>query len=72
MVEYIHSCYGHVNYNTILSIVYTHHEVAWVCKMGQEIKKDGVQYRVAASRSSPTSAQRRTWTPRVGPGSSPS
>ena len=40
--EYIHADYGHVNYNTIPSVVYTHPEVAWVGKTEQE----GVRYRV--------------------------
>ncbi len=45
-VEYIQSGHGHVNYNTIPSVVYTHPEVAWVGKTEQELKKDGVQYKV--------------------------
>ena len=44
--EYIHSGHGHVNYGTIPSVVYTHPEVAWVGKTEQELKKDGVQYKV--------------------------
>jgi dihydrolipoamide dehydrogenase len=45
-VEYIHSGHGHVNYNTIPSVVYTHPEVAWVGKMEQDLKKVGVRYKV--------------------------
>ncbi|KAI9431207.1 dihydrolipoyl dehydrogenase [Lactarius indigo] len=45
-VEYIHSGHGHVNYGTIPSVVYTHPEVAWVGKTEQELKQDGVKYKV--------------------------
>ncbi|KAH8986136.1 dihydrolipoyl dehydrogenase [Lactarius akahatsu] len=45
-VEYIHSGHGHVNYGTIPSVVYTHPEVAWVGKTEQELKTDGVKYKV--------------------------
>jgi len=43
-IEYIQSGHGHVNYNAIPSVVYTHPEVAWVGKTEQELKEDGVQY----------------------------
>ena len=45
-VEYIKSGHGHVNYQAIPSVVYTHPEVAWVGKTEQELKKEGVQYKV--------------------------
>ncbi|THH26367.1 hypothetical protein EUX98_g7814 [Antrodiella citrinella] len=45
-VEYIKSGHGHVNYAAIPSVVYTHPEVAWVGKTEQELKKEGVQYKV--------------------------
>ncbi|KAF9653343.1 dihydrolipoyl dehydrogenase [Thelephora ganbajun] len=45
-VEYLKSGHGHVNYNTIPSVVYTHPEVAWVGKTEQDLKKEGVQYKV--------------------------
>lgn len=45
-VEYIKSGRGHVNYAAIPSVVYTHPEVAWVGKTEQELKKEGVQYKV--------------------------
>jgi dihydrolipoamide dehydrogenase len=44
--EYIRSGHGHVNYNTIPSVVYTHPEVAWVGKTEQDLKKEGVKYKV--------------------------
>ena len=44
-VEYIKSGHGHVNYNAIPSVVYTHPEVAWVGKTEQELK-EGVEFKV--------------------------
>ena len=32
---------GHINYNTIPSVVYTHPEVAWVGRTEEECKRDG-------------------------------
>ncbi|CAE6431946.1 unnamed protein product [Rhizoctonia solani] len=45
-VEIIKHGHGHVNYNAIPSVVYTHPEVAWVGKTEQELKADGVAYKV--------------------------
>ncbi|KAK4702103.1 dihydrolipoamide dehydrogenase, partial [Phenoliferia sp. Uapishka_3] len=45
-VEYIHSGYGHVNYKAIPSVVYTHPEVAWVGKNEEELKAEGIEYKV--------------------------
>ena len=45
-VEFIKSGHGHVNYNAIPSVVYTHPEVSWVGKTEQELKAAGVQYNV--------------------------
>jgi dihydrolipoamide dehydrogenase len=45
-VEYIKSGHGHVNYNAIPSVVYTHPEVSWVGKTEQELKAEGVKYKV--------------------------
>lgn len=44
--EYIKSGHGHVNYNAIPAVVYTHPEVAWVGKNEQELKAAGVQYSI--------------------------
>lgn len=44
--EYITSGHGHVNYEAIPSVVYTHPEVAWVGKNEQELKSAGVQYNI--------------------------
>lgn len=46
VAEYLRSGVGHVNYNAIPSVVYTWPEVAWVGKSEEELKADGVQYRV--------------------------
>ncbi|KAJ3194148.1 dihydrolipoamide dehydrogenase precursor [Irineochytrium annulatum] len=45
-VEYIANGYGHVNYNAIPSVIYTHPEVAWVGATEAQIKSEGVEYRV--------------------------
>jgi dihydrolipoamide dehydrogenase len=45
-VEYIKSGHGHVNYNAIPSVVYTHPEVAWVGRTEQELKALGVKYNI--------------------------
>lgn len=37
---------GHVNYNTVPSIVYTHPEVASVGKTEEQVKAEGGKYRV--------------------------
>jgi len=45
-VEHIKSGHGHVNYNAIPSVVYTHPEVAWVGRTEQDLKAEGVKYNV--------------------------
>jgi dihydrolipoamide dehydrogenase len=40
-VEHIAGKGGHVNYNAIPSVVYTHPEVAWVGKTEEELKAEG-------------------------------
>ena len=37
---------GHVNYGTVPSIVYTWPEVASVGKTEEEVKKEGIEYKV--------------------------
>ena len=44
-VEHIAGKVGHVNYDTIPSIIYTHPEVAWVGKTEKELKAEGVKYK---------------------------
>lgn len=38
--------HGHVNYDVIPSVIYTHPEVAWVGKTEDEVKASGVAYKV--------------------------
>ncbi|KAH9178028.1 protein DLD-1, isoform b, partial [Lactarius sanguifluus] len=45
-VEYIYSGHDYVNYGTIPSVVYTHARGWWVGKTEQELKADGVKYKV--------------------------
>jgi pyruvate/2-oxoglutarate dehydrogenase complex dihydrolipoamide dehydrogenase (E3) component len=44
--EILATGHGHVNYEVIPSVVYTHPEVAWVGKNEEELKADGVKYKV--------------------------
>ncbi|KAF9148457.1 dihydrolipoamide dehydrogenase precursor [Linnemannia schmuckeri] len=45
-VEYMNGGHGHVNYDVIPSVIYTHPEVAWCGKSEDEVKKSGVAYNV--------------------------
>jgi dihydrolipoamide dehydrogenase len=45
-VEFIKTGHGHVNYDAIPSVVYTHPEVAWVGKNEEELKAAGVAYKI--------------------------
>jgi len=44
-VEHILGEGGHVNYNCIPGVIYTHPEVAWVGKSEAELKKEGVNFK---------------------------
>jgi dihydrolipoamide dehydrogenase len=44
--EFLKTGHGHVNYDAIPSVVYTHPEVAWVGKTEQDLKAAGVQYNI--------------------------
>jgi dihydrolipoamide dehydrogenase len=44
-VEYIKSGHGHVNYDAIPSVIYTHPEVAWVGKTEEALKQEGIAYK---------------------------
>lgn len=37
---------GHINYDAIPSVVYTHPEVAWVGATEEQLKEDGIEYNV--------------------------
>jgi len=58
-IEYITKGYGHVNYNAIPSVMYTHPEVAWVGQNEAELKEQGIKYK---SGSFPFSANSRAKT----------
>lgn len=45
-VEYIKSGYGHINYDAIPGVIYTHPEVATVGKSEDQLKEEGVSYNV--------------------------
>ncbi|CAO1632075.1 unnamed protein product [Sympodiomycopsis kandeliae] len=45
VVDMIKKGHGHVNYEAIPAVVYTHPEVAWVGKNEQELKEAGVEYK---------------------------
>ena len=45
VAEFIATGYGHVNYNAIPGVVYTHPEIATVGKSEEELKEAGVAYR---------------------------
>lgn len=44
-VEYLATGYGHVNYDTIPGVVYTHPEIATVGKTEEQLKEAGIEYR---------------------------
>jgi pyruvate/2-oxoglutarate dehydrogenase complex dihydrolipoamide dehydrogenase (E3) component len=46
VIEFITKGYGHVNYNAIPSVMYTHPEVAWVGQNEQDLKNDGMLNRM--------------------------
>ena len=45
-IEIIAGKAGHVNYDVIPSVIYTAPEVAWVGKTEEELKAEGVAYKV--------------------------
>lgn len=58
-IEFITKGHGHVNYNAIPSVMYTHPEVAWVGQNEAELKEQGVKYK---SGTFPFSANSRAKT----------
>lgn len=44
--EYIKHGHGHVNYGNIPSVMYTHPEVAWVGANEEQLKEQGIKYKV--------------------------
>ncbi|KAJ2658250.1 dihydrolipoamide dehydrogenase precursor [Coemansia sp. RSA 1200] len=47
-VECITNGHGHVNYDVIPSVIYTHPEVAWVGRNEQQLKEAGVKYKIGS------------------------
>jgi dihydrolipoamide dehydrogenase len=45
-VEFLTKNYGHVNYNAIPSVMYTHPEVAWVGENEADLKARGQKYKI--------------------------
>lgn len=45
-VEGIKGGHTHIDYNCVPSVVYTHPEVAWVGKTEEQLKAEGVEYKV--------------------------
>ena len=48
VAELLAGGYGHVNYEAIPSVVYTHPEVAWCGKTEEELKAAGVEYAIGS------------------------
>lgn len=46
VAEIIAGEHGHVNYNAIPSVVYTHPEVAYIGKTEEQVKAEGIDYKV--------------------------
>lgn len=44
VAEFLAGGHGHVNYNSIPSVVYTHPEVAWVGKTEEQLKSENIRY----------------------------
>lgn len=48
VAEIIAGNHGHVNYDAIPSVVYTHPEIAWVGKTEEQVKSEGLDYRTGS------------------------
>ncbi|QPG74255.1 dihydrolipoamide dehydrogenase precursor [Brettanomyces nanus] len=44
-VEYLKNGFGHVNYNNIPAVMYTHPEVAWTGQNEEQLKEAGIKYK---------------------------
>lgn len=45
-VEGLKGGHVHIDYNCVPSVVYTHPEVAWVGKSEEQLKSEGVEYKI--------------------------
>ncbi len=48
VAEIISGNYGHVNYDVMPNVIYTHPEVAWVGKTEQQLKSEGVDFQAGS------------------------
>eukprot|EP00095_Tigriopus_kingsejongensis_P007354 snap_masked-scaffold5388_size4683-processed-gene-0.0 protein:Tk07354 transcript:snap_masked-scaffold5388_size4683-processed-gene-0.0-mRNA-1 annotation:"dihydrolipoamide dehydrogenase" len=46
VAERIAGLHGHVNYDAIPNVIYTHPEISWVGKTEEDLKSEGVEYKV--------------------------
>ncbi|KAI9592980.1 hypothetical protein BDF19DRAFT_194047 [Syncephalis fuscata] len=46
--EYFAGGHGHVNYDVVPSVIYTHPEVAWCGKTEEQVKASGIKYKVGS------------------------
>jgi dihydrolipoamide dehydrogenase len=48
VAELLAGGHGHVNYNAIPSVIYTHPEVAWCGKTEEDLKQESIKYSVGS------------------------
>lgn len=48
VAERIAGMHGHVNYDAIPNVIYTHPEISWVGKTEEDVKADGIEYKVGS------------------------
>lgn len=48
VAERIAGQHGHVNYDAVPNVIYTHPEISWVGKTEEDLKAEGVDYKVGA------------------------
>ena len=48
VAERIAGLHGHVNYDAIPNVIYTHPEISWVGKTEEDVKADGIEYKVGS------------------------
>ncbi len=48
VAERIAGMHGHVNYDAIPNVIYTHPEISWVGKTEEDLKSEGIEYKVGS------------------------
>ncbi len=48
VAERIAGKHGHINYDAIPNVIYTHPEISWVGKTEEEVKAEGIDYKVGS------------------------